>query len=269
MSETTGYLQVGNERMHFLKWGSGPRLLLAFHGYGEEAASFRPLQQYLETGYNCYIFDLPHHGKSNWTDDTLLETTDLIMALKGLMERESVTMASLLGYSMGGRVCLGILEQMPHQIQQVTLLAADGMARDFYYHFFTRNFLGKRMFRHMLTKPAAYFKTLDLLRGLKLLDESRYKFVMHYLGTEKSRRQLSQIWPAMSDMMPDVEKVKGFISRFRIPVHIFMGKFDRVMPPGLAENFKSGLETVHLHIVEKGHGILDQDNAPLIAQTLL
>lgn len=263
------YIQVGNQQLHYLSSGNGSRLLLAFHGYGEDAGIFWQFEKYLSNNYTILSIDLPHHGKSNGPETNKLSPQQLTGMVKELMKTHHVLKISLLGYSMGGRVCLSIITEMPEVIDTVTLIATDGLSVDTYYHFFTRTTIGKKIFRNMLIHPQPYFKVISWLRKVGLSDESRYKFVMHYLGTEAARKQLGLVWPAMSELIPDTRKLKQVLDQYKIPVHLFMGKYDRVMPPKLAEKFKGGLETVHLHIVEKGHRILGTDTVEAIAQTLL
>ena len=48
-----------------------------------------------------------------------------------------------------------------------------------------------------------------------------------------------------------------------------MGTHDKIMPPTLAEKFKTGLDTVQLYILDKGHRIFDDESAEQIAHSLL
>jgi pimeloyl-ACP methyl ester carboxylesterase len=69
--------------------------------------------------------------------------------------------------------------------------------------------------------------------------------------------------------MPVQRVVKDTIKKYKIPVTIFMGAFDKIIPPSLARNFIKGLDTAKLVVLEKGHRVFDQDNAQLISGYLL
>src|ERR1035437_6177764 len=132
MNNESRYISAGKEQLHYLKMGSGKRLLLAFHGYSNDAELYRPLQEYLSKDYTILSFDLPHHGKSKWAEDIQFTKKDLMTMVETLKAEYHVDKVSLLGYSMGGRVCLTILEYMPASIDKVALIATDGLTVNFY-----------------------------------------------------------------------------------------------------------------------------------------
>jgi pimeloyl-ACP methyl ester carboxylesterase len=263
------YISVGNEKLHYLRYGTGEQLLLAFHGYGNDATLFDPFIPHLHNAYTILSFDLPHHGKSEWTEDTVFRKRDLVIMVAALKEKFKVDKVSLLGYSMGGRVCLTITQYMPESIDKVALVATDGLRIDHFYYFLTRTYFGKKLFKKELLKPDRFFKVIDWLKRKKWLDAHKYKFVMNYMKPPDSRKFLMQVWPGMSQLMTSPPKLKRAIKQHHIPVSIFMGAYDRVMPPILAEKFKEGLDSVQLFILDKGHRVFDAGNAHLIAEHLL
>ena len=263
------FVSAGSQKLHYIKWGSGSRLLLAFHGYGNDASIFRLFEPYLSTQYTILSFDLPHHGESKWTADSPLSKKDLAAMAKGLMAEYKVDKISLLGYSMGGRVCLTLMEQMPESIARAVLIATDGLATDYIYSFFTRTFIGRKIFRNLLDKPGRYLRFIDWLKQKKLLDETRHKFVMKYIKTGQNRAFLGQVWPGMSQLRPLYAKLKAGIKKYHIPVSLVMGAHDRIMPPSRAQRFKKGLDTVQVYVLDKGHRVFDEGNAGDIAKWLL
>jgi len=264
-----GYITSGEEQLHYLQWGTGPRLLLAFHGYETDAWIFQDFVPHLVAEYTIIAIDLPHHGHTKWPGQKAWQTADLLATVRELMKLHHVEKVSLLGYSIGGRVCLSVLEGMPVSIDKVLLMATDGLAINFYFNFFTRTILGRKMFSHMLGKPDGYLALVDWMKKNKLVHESRHKFVMHFLQNEQKRKILLNAWPAMRDLMPEPNLVRKLIKKHHIPVSIFMGEYDKVMPPALAHRFAEGLDTVQVHVLNKGHHIFDHENAGLMAAHLL
>lgn len=269
MSAESCYIQLGSERLHYLKTGRGKKLLLAFHGYGRDAQSMLLFAPYLEREYTCLFFDLPHHGGSHWGHGSVLSAMQLSGMVVELMNEHDVQKISLLGYSIGGRICLSIIHEMVECVERVTLLANDGLRIDPYYRFFTRNTLGKQLFRLMLVQPGAYLSLLSLLHKGKLLHEKRYKFLMQYLSDEAARKQLSLGWPAMAELVPEIQPLKKIIAHHKVSIVIFMGKHDMIIPASLAHKFKKGLDTVQVITLNKGHRLFDASNVGTIAESLL
>lgn len=269
MGHDDGYIHIGREKLHYLRAGQGHRLLIAFPGYGNEAGLFLPFAHYLQKEYTLLSFDLPYHGGSKWTDDTLLKKTDFAAAIKKLMQQEKADKISLLGYSIGGRVCLTIVEQLPEQIDKVLLIAPDGLTFNWFYFFVTQTFVGKRLFRRVLTQPEHFMRITSWLRRRGYINESRYKFAMQYLQSEASRRFLLNVWPGLRELVPNHKRLSAAIEKYGLQMDVFMGRYDRIIPPALAKEFKKDLGTVHLHILEKGHRVFDNENIPQMAECLL
>lgn len=267
--QQAGYITTGSEKLHYLKTGSGKKLLLAFPGYGHNGDSMLPFVPYLKDQYTCLLIDHPHHGLSKWQPQSALTRPMLREMCLALMKEYSVNKISLLGYSMGGRVCLTIIEELGQHVDKATLIASDGLARNKYYFFFTRTALGRTLFSRMLHNPQPYAWVVNWLKNHKWISEWQHKFVSYYISDEAIRRKLSLVWPAMSKLMPDKRKVLAAIEHNHIPVHLFMGRYDKVIPAVLGERFAAGAANVHLHILDKGHQIIGNDTAAPIAQTLL
>lgn len=269
MKPESCYISVGNLRLHYLKVGKGKKLLLGFPGYGHDAHSLLLIAPYLQDEYTCLFFDLPHHGQSTWPQLQPFTKHMLKEVTESILKEHNATTASLLGYSMGGRVCLNIIELLPGSVDKVTLVASDGLAPNGYYIFFTRTLIGKALFKNMLSSPHRYMKIVDWLKDRKWITEWQYKFVQYYTGDEANRKKLGLIWPAMRQLIPDLSMVKKNITGYGIHINLVMGKFDKVIPARLGERFARKTTGVTITILNKGHRVITQDTAQIIAQTLI
>lgn len=268
MRVTPLHITIGGQELHYLQAGRGPQLLLAFPGYGHDAHSVALFAPELQDEYTCLFFDLPHHGKSSWSANAVFTKAMLVEACRQLMATHNVQTISLLGYSMGGRVCLTIIEQLPQLVDKATLVASDGLIPNLYYSVFTRTWLGKKLFLHMLGKPQPYLQLVQWLKKRGIVTDWQYKFVQHYTADEPTRRWLGLRWPAMAPLVPSVKQVKNNIRRHNIPVNLFMGKFDRVIPASSGTKFVQGVPSAQLHILNKGHAVIAPDTVHTIARTL-
>jgi pimeloyl-ACP methyl ester carboxylesterase len=263
------FISIGTERLHYLQLGTGRRLLLAFHGYGEDAEKFRVFEPFFGAEYTMLSFDLPHHGVSKWQAGIPLTPVDLILLVNTVRSDFGVDKVSLMGYSIGGRVCLGMLMASPLNIDKVLLLATDGLRVNHYYYFFTRTLLGRLLFKKTMADPAFYFRMADWLLRKTLISQTQHRLIKGSLETEGKRKLLLRAWPALSKLIFRTSRLKSVIRRYKIPVLIIMGAYDNILPPRLAERFAEGLETVKVVITEKGHRIFDADNAGQIAARFL
>ena len=268
MAYESGFASAGEIKLHYLKIGTGPKLLIAFHGYGNEASLFRPLEKYLSSVYTIYSIDLPYHGKSSAENVTLLKK-DLVQLVNTLCEEMNVTQASLAGYSMGGRLCISIVERIPQQVDKVLLIASDGLVFDPFYFFLTNTWVGRKLFSDVLTSPQKYIRFTDWLKQKKIIQSHHHSHALYYLQLDHNRSFLLKVWPGLRKIIPSLRKVRAAIHKHSIPVYIFMGTQDKLIPYKRAHSFKKDLKSVHLYFVEKGHRVMDHDTLPQISACLL
>jgi len=268
MEVRKGIIRYEGQELHCLKAGNGSRLLLAFHGFHNNAAIFLPLADLLGDRYTLIALDLPGHGNTRWSLP-FFEKKDLMALVQGFRQDKHTDKISLIGYSLGGRVCLNIIEQQPDWIEEVFLLASDGLENNIWYSLATQNFWGKRIFRYMCRNPEAVLRKFEWLRKLKLVDESRYKFARTKLTDDGVRALLAYVWPVMSHLIPDRIKVKNCLNRYGIRLHLFSGKYDRIFPPDRSKRFINGLKNAHMHIIDTGHNFAGRDTMLAVGKIIL
>ncbi len=247
--------------------GEGKKLLIAFHGFGNDATIFSPLAALVEKEYTIISIDLPGHGLTRWKD-RYFRKQDLMAIIQGIKNDFGAERFSLIGYSLGGRVCLNIVELQPNWVDKLVLLAADGLQKNFWYNVATRNVFGKALFTNMLRSPERWLSRVDFLRKYNVIDESRFKFAKANLTDEKIRQQLGYVWPVTSKLVAHLTLVKWNINKHKIETHVVMGKYDRIFPPIQGERFVRNLKTAHLHILDSGHNFFTEALLPQIASLL-
>ncbi len=263
------YLSLGSERLHYLQMGVGSKVLLAFHGYGERATVFSVFENCLGDEYTILSFDLPHHGSSSWTEGVALSEQHLQMLVQEVLRLYGVHRLSLMGYSIGGRVCMGLIKCSPDKIDRLLLLAADGLAINYYYYFFARTVPGKWLLRAALVRPTISLALTEALRTIRLLPVTQYRLAMGSLQHEHSRQLLLRAWPALRLLVYRPAALRRIINAHNLRVILIMGRYDRVLPPKLATSFAKGVPTATVQVLDKGHRIFDAENAQAIAQHLL
>ena len=79
--------------------------LVFLHGFLGTKEDWNEIISYLEPKYNCFALDLPGHGSTpyceDWEEDIFEEIADFS------------TPIHLIGYSMGGRVAMRLIDKYP------------------------------------------------------------------------------------------------------------------------------------------------------------
>jgi pimeloyl-ACP methyl ester carboxylesterase len=265
------YFSIGESRIHYSFFGAGSSLLFCFHGYGESAVSFGFLDEALAGQFTIVAIDLPFHGQTEWREAGPLVPGDLLKGLEKLAAGFPGLSAgwSLLGYSMGGRIALQLLELAPEKFRRVVLLAPDGLRVNPWYWLGTQTKAGNDFFRWTVHHPGWLFFVLRAGNVVRLVNPSVFKFTSHYIGDEHARQQLYARWTAMSGFRPRLPAIAATIVHHRIPVQLFYGSYDRIIRRERGERFRrSCIPYCQLTILSAGHQLLQPKFMEVIVNAL-
>jgi pimeloyl-ACP methyl ester carboxylesterase len=263
------YFSICDSRIHYSFFGTGSSLLFCFYGYGETAASFEFLNEALSRRFTVIAIDLPFHGQTEWREAGPLAPRDLLTKMEELASGFPEGSWSLLGYSMGGRIALQLLELAPEKIRRVVLLAPDGLRVNPWYWLGTQTTLGNRVFRWTVRHPGWLFFVLRAGNLVKLVNPSVFKFVSHYIGDVEARQLLYARWTAMSGFRPRLRVIAALIVGHRTPVQLFYGSYDRIIRWERGERFRrSCAPYCQLTLLSAGHQLLQPKFMEVIVNAL-
>jgi len=259
----SAFLLYKSSRIHYRKGGNGSRLLLCFHGYGESSESFSFLEGPLSADFTLLAIDLPFHGQTDWKGGLYFPPEDLLAIIDQIINMLALpaTAWTLMGYSMGGRVALQLLQNVPEKIRKAVLIAPDGIRVNKWYWLATQTKPGNRLFRWTMKKPGWFFFILRAGNALKLVNRSVYKFTAHYIGDTRVRDALYKRWTTMRGFRPDLEMIRREVLNKHIRIEMLYGRYDRIIRWERATIFLRGMEPcADLVILDTGHQLLQGQN---------
>ncbi len=258
--------------VHYRYGGKGQQLLLCLHGYGETANSFDFLETHLAEQYTIIAIDLPFHGATQWKeglDFSVQDLTSIVGAVLTGRGRPSNAGFTLMGFSMGGRAALSLLQAIPQQVQRLVLLAPDGFKVNRWYWLATQTRIGNALFRFTMHSPGLVLFILNTGNRLKLINQSVYKFTRQYIHDAAIRKELYYRWTCMRHITPNLAVIRDCVQQYKIPVRLLYGKFDRIILPQPAERFRNGIEEwCTIMILQAGHQVLQEKHIDAIAVSL-
>lgn len=258
----------GKSVISYLCFGTGKRVVLCFHGYGENAAHFGFLEKYLGPEYRFYAIDLPFHGRTEWNAGLDFSAEDLALIIDGILKEKRGPII-LIGFSLGGRAALAYFQTRPSMVSRMVLLAPDGLKVNFWYWLATQTFLGNRLFAFSMRRPGWFFRMLKLINRMGLVNSSVFKFVNFYIGDQEARAVLYRRWTGLRRLRPNLSLVKRLVNQRHIPVRLVYGKYDRIILPVRGEKFRRGIEEFcEINIIPAGHQVLHEKHAEDIAKVL-
>lgn len=267
----TGHYALGKSCIAYSWCGTGPKLLFCFHGYGESADSFAFLEDTLGKDYTIVAVDLPFHGQTDWQESLFFDPADLLTLLEEIAARlpGRTTAWTLLGYSMGGRVALHLVQLAPEKVGKLVLLAPDGLQMNPWYWLATQTRPGNRLFSFTMQHPNWFFFFLRLGNVLKLVNPGIYKFTARYIDNIKVRQNLYARWTVMQAFRPGLNGIRDIIRSRNIAVRLVYGRYDRIIRAERGERFRKGIENFcTLQLLSTGHHLLQAANLEIIEKAI-
>jgi len=250
--------------IHYLKFGQGIKFLFCFHGYGEDAQSFTFLRSVLGNDYTLIAIDFPFHGKTKWNEGFEFTPDDLQEIINGIVPLELQTI-SMLGYSMGGRIALTMLQQFPSKTDSVVLIAPDGLHKNFWYWFSTQTSMGNKLFDYTMKKPWWFFSGMTFLTKFRLLNKSIFKFAHTYLDDDRERMMLYKRWTTMRKFVPQSAIITAALRKYKIPLKMLFGSYDRIILAERSTSLDKTNDTITVKKIKAGHQLLKEKYSKEIA----
>ena len=293
MTPFTSQISFHGSPLTFYRWGEGPEVIVALHGFGESGLSFAHWGNALPPGFTLIAPDLPLHGGSGWKEGeifTVSQLKELIERMVGAIAPQGARTANgraavppgasataptgagitddsaaapgalhiiLCGYSMGGRLSLQLFQDYPDLVKRLVLVAPDGLKVNFWYWLATQTGVGNRFFRYTMSHPWWFLQGVKYLGKYGLLNKGIVKYTSRYLGEAHNRERLYTIWSCMRSFRPDLDRVKALIRAGKAPVYLIFGRFDKIIQPSQGYRFRRNTAG-HCSLLElsTGHQLL-------------
>jgi pimeloyl-ACP methyl ester carboxylesterase len=254
MQKTISYQ---SSKINYYTFGSGGEVVFCFHGYGLDGSCFAFLENTILLKHTLFCIDFPFHGATEWNEGIEFTQSDLTNIIS-LLNPFPTKKFSILGYSMGGRTALNLLQINSDSIKKVLLIAPDGLKFHFWQYLSTQTNWGNKLFRFTMNNPAWLFALVKLGVVFRLLNRSITKFVHHHIDTKIERDLLYNRWTSMRKFTTNLALIKQIITEKNIQIDIVTGKYDRVITTSQAKRFKGNLPLISLTELDSGHHLLKE-----------
>lgn len=120
-------LNLASCECSIVEWNPGGRqIVLAFHGWLDNLATFEKLAEYLDD-VRIIAVDLPGHGHSaHLSSGRVYHFIDTLFIIDDLIEHLQLNSVNLLGHSMGGAIATLYAAIQPNRVNKLMLIEALG-----------------------------------------------------------------------------------------------------------------------------------------------
>ncbi len=249
-------------KLHYIRFGSGPRTLIAFHGFADRAELFLNLRDALEDRFTVIAIDLPFHGQSIWAASEFYPE-EIRDAVSEILEKEGVNVEfTLMGHSMGGRIILALSPYFKDSIESYIMLSPAGFQgtlsdSKLLFPKFIRKFLKK-----LTSKPFFIIAIFRLGKFLGIINRGTLNFLKKQFEFPERRKRLFDCWISLYNFPIDLKSFKKNLFEEKTKLHFFYGTQDYITPAKYAKKFITDIPNAELTMVDDGHYFL---KAPLVA----
>ncbi len=240
-------------RVAFRVFGSGPAVMLAFHGFGQDGTAYASFQEQAGNGFTVYAIDLFLHGESQLIPGPLLTKTDWHQLIMEFLRAQEIDRFSLMGFSLGGRFALTALEAFADRVDRLWLIAPDGITRSFWYGLATQSRAGRWLFRYTLRHLSVLNQAGHALVRVGLLNRTAMRFAERSLATPRQRKLVYDTWTQFRRIQPDLNRVADRLNTHPITVRFVTGSFDRIVPGPYILPLADRLRQYELTVLKTGH----------------
>lgn len=248
--------------LNYTRSGAGEKIMLTFHGYGQDNSIF---EKY--TGYTFYHIDLFFHGKSIWNKgEEPLEKREWKKLIEDLLTQNNIQSFSLLGFSMGGKFALATLEAFPNKINEIILLAPDGIKTSAWYSLATYPIAFRNFFKSMIANHTRFLRIARTAKKLGLIDNGVLRFVETQMDSEEKRKRVYYSWVVFRHLEFDIERIKRLMKENDIELKLYVGQYDKIIKANDMKRLTSKIEILdagHNDIIRKVN--LNHDGGPAIS----
>ncbi|WP_460909832.1 alpha/beta hydrolase [Spirosoma areae] len=247
---------VEGNQLGYQKFGSGPAILLAFHGFGQSNRIFMPLEPSLGAQFTIFSIDLFFHGRSRYATNQLLTKANWQRYITAFLQTQNIERFSLMGFSLGGRFTLVTAEAFADRLDQLFLIAPDGITHIPWYRLATSSGVGRWLFGYVLHHLPILITAGHALTRLGLLNRMAMRFAEISLATSEQRALVYQTWTQFRLIDPELTKLANVLNANPVRVRFFTGAFDKIVPGSFILPLTKRLRHYELTVLQTGHNHL-------------
>ncbi|MCI0997951.1 acetoin dehydrogenase dihydrolipoyllysine-residue acetyltransferase subunit [Pseudomonas corrugata] len=229
-------VELDGRVIRYFERGEGCMPLVLVHGFGGDLNNWLFNHEALAAGRRVIALDLPGHGESGKT----LERGDLDElsgAVLALLDHLDISVAHLVGHSMGGAVSLNTARLMPQRVRSLTLIGSAGLGPEINGGYL-QGFVEASNRNALKPQLMQLFSNAELVNRQMLDDMLKYKRLE---GVDAALKQLSTTLFADGRQRMDLREV---VQAGHVPTLVIWGSDDAIIPAAHGEGLDAQVEVL-------------------------
>lgn len=223
------HIQTQNGQLHYFKHPGGNKILLAFHGFGQNNKIFSDWIDLVKKEYTVYAFDLFYHGKSIRPYKKLMKE-EWSEYLNAFLVKENINFFSVVGFSLGGRFAIATSLIFEKQTEELILIAPDGIFLTKWFKLATHPSI-KWLFKYLMLNPEKLDKLINLNDRYKIVSPYLGDFVRKEMGEADNRKRVYISWNYFKSLGYSKKQLFFLFNKYSFKRRIILGSKDHIIRP--------------------------------------
>ncbi len=157
---------------------------------------------------------------------------------------------------MGGRLALCLSQIAKKSIDQLILVAPEGLRPNIWFKMATGTLLGRFFFKWMMTHPKNMIALSQFFKKIGWINQSKVFFVERLMRNQAKRAKSYQVWMCFRKLK--VDSGRKLFEKVDFPVSLVFGKFDRLIPPPNDKEWENW-KAEEITILSSGHDLFSTE----------
>lgn len=261
-------------RLHYYKFGNGPKQMFCFHGYGMHGKQFKILESALGDQYTFYGFDLFFHKETRLTDqriDTVrkgITKQDLASLFSDFCGETGIDKFSIIAYSMGSHYATTLVEEIPERIDEFFVAAPSSLKPGRIMEFFSTNRIGNKVLERMALSDKGMTAFLSILKKMRIIDQKAYDILFREVATPELRFSFYACTSYMRFLKLDARKFVTNLNEHEIKSIFIFGERDRNYPSVIGRSLIPQIILAKQLIIDSNHDMINRNFAQVLSNVL-
>lgn len=260
--------------MHYYQFGSGPKRMFCFHGYGMHGRQFRVLEESMGDQYTFYGFDLFFHKETRLKDQSVeavkrgITKNELAKLFRDFCETIGADRFSILAYSMGSHYATTLVEEIPEHIDELFVAAPSSLKPGRILTFLSSNRLGNKMLERMALSDRGMTGLLSVLKKTRIIDQKAYDILFREISSPELRFSFYACASYMRFLKLDPLKFVNMLNQHQIRSVFIFGQRDKNYPPAIGQALIPKIALARQIVIDENHDMINRNFARVLSGIL-
>ncbi|MCW5911735.1 MAG: alpha/beta hydrolase [Cyclobacteriaceae bacterium] len=242
--------------LYYRKTGNGGPVVLWFHGFGQHHQAFDKILKPREENYTHYTFDLFFHGNSSRAGAEPIEKKDWQELFQLFLNETGIQHFNIVAFSIGCRFALATVHSFADRVQNLVMIAPDGIQSRFWYALATYLYLSRKLFWLIVTRPALWNRLLSVLEATHLIDRKLLRFAQRQMDSQSKRERVYNSWVQFRHLKSSAAQLTRLVNSNPLRIILIAGTRDKIVPAKLVKRLTKQIPQVRFYELNANHNEL-------------